>query len=154
MKIFADKIPENARCNFENGWCGWANVPGRPLNWTLYKGATPSIRTGPSYDHTYRNETGARLTYKDRAKREARYMHNNMLLSSSLSYLTGTYAYVNMASKSQFIRYGSRGTLESPLYNPTPPYSSDPESPYHHSCQVCVCNFILLLYSILLIYTR
>ncbi|XP_070151129.1 ALK tyrosine kinase receptor isoform X2 [Polyergus mexicanus] len=100
-----DKIPENARCNFENGWCGWTNVPGRPLNWTLYRGATPSIRTGPSYDHTYRNETG-------------------------------TYAYVNMASKSQFIRYGSRGTLESPLYNPTPPYSSDPKSPYRYSCQI------------------
>lgn len=54
-------MPKNARCNFENGWCGWTNVPGRPLNWTLHKGATPSIRTGPNYDHTYRNATGAQL---------------------------------------------------------------------------------------------
>ncbi|KAL6421509.1 hypothetical protein ACFW04_014280 [Cataglyphis niger] len=100
-----DKIPENAKCNFENGWCGWTNVPGRPLNWTLHRGPTPSMRTGPSYDHTYRNETG-------------------------------TYAFVNMASKSQHVGYGSRATIESPLYNPTPPYSSDPKSPYHQSCQI------------------
>lgn len=51
-------MPENTRCNFEHGWCGWRNVPGRPLNWTLNRGATPSERTGPSYDHTYRNASG------------------------------------------------------------------------------------------------
>ncbi|XP_076236265.1 anaplastic lymphoma kinase isoform X2 [Calliopsis andreniformis] len=96
------KIPENARCNFESGWCGWRNVPGRPLNWTLHRGPTPSDKTGPSYDHTYRNASG-------------------------------TYAYVNMSKR---VDYGSRGTIESPLYNPTPPYSSDPESPYYKSCQV------------------
>ncbi|XP_011256082.1 ALK tyrosine kinase receptor isoform X1 [Camponotus floridanus] len=103
-----DKIPKNARCNFENGWCGWTNVPGRPLNWTLHKGATPSVRTGPNYDHTYRNATG-------------------------------TYVYVNMATKNAFgmnIEYGSRGTIESPLYNPTPPYSNDPKSLYYQSCQI------------------
>ncbi|KYN34630.1 ALK tyrosine kinase receptor [Trachymyrmex septentrionalis] len=98
-----DKIPKNARCNFEDGWCGWVNVPERPLNWTLHKGPTPTERTGPSYDHTYRNETG-------------------------------TYAFVNMASKN--IKYGSRGTITSPLYNPTPPYASNRESPFHKSCQV------------------
>lgn len=81
-------------------------------------------------------------------------MHNNILLSSSLSYLAGTYAFVNMASKGQHVGYGSRATIESPLYNPTPPYSSDPKSPYHQSCQVCVYNFILLFYSILFIYTE
>ncbi|XP_076176518.1 anaplastic lymphoma kinase isoform X2 [Ptiloglossa arizonensis] len=97
-----DKMPENSRCNFEHGWCGWKNVPGRPLNWTLHRGATPSDKTGPSYDHTYRNASG-------------------------------TYTYVNMSKK---VEYGSRGTIESPLYNPTPPYSSDPKSRYHRSCQV------------------
>ncbi|XP_053974206.1 ALK tyrosine kinase receptor isoform X2 [Hylaeus volcanicus] len=97
-----DKMPENARCNFENGWCGWRNVAGRPLNWTLHRGATPSDKTGPSYDHTYRNASG-------------------------------TYAFVNMSKKSD---YGSRGTIESPLYNPTPPYSSDVKSRYYRSCQV------------------
>lgn len=53
-----DKVPETARCNFENGWCGWTNALGTQLNWTLHRGSTPSERTGPSYDHTYRNETG------------------------------------------------------------------------------------------------
>jgi len=57
-KNFADKIPEHARCNFQNGWCGWKNVSGRPLSWILNSGPTPSERTGPSFDHTYRNETG------------------------------------------------------------------------------------------------
>ncbi|XP_076675839.1 anaplastic lymphoma kinase isoform X2 [Andrena cerasifolii] len=97
-----DKIPENARCNFEHGWCGWRNVPGRPLNWTLHRGPTTSEKTGPSYDHTYRNAFGI-------------------------------YAYVNMSKK---VDYGSRATIESPLYNPTPLYSSDPKSRYHQSCQV------------------
>ena len=97
-----DKIPENARCNFEHGWCGWRNVPGRPLNWTLHRGPTTSEKTGPSYDHTYRN-------------------------------VFGIYAYVNMSKK---VDYGSRATIESPLYNPTPLYSSDPKSRYHQSCQV------------------
>ncbi|KAL6257987.1 hypothetical protein P5V15_011582 [Pogonomyrmex californicus] len=99
------KIPENARCNFEKGWCGWTNVPERPLNWTLHRGSTPTDRTGPHYDHTYRNETG-------------------------------TYAYVNMASKKAGVMYGSRGTISSPVYNPTPPYSSNPKSEYYQSCQI------------------
>jgi len=60
--------------------------------------------------------------------------------------------YVNMAAKNAHgvnIEYGSRGTIESPLYNPTPPYSNDPKSLYYQSCQVCVCN--LCIFSILLI---
>ncbi|XP_019886426.2 ALK tyrosine kinase receptor isoform X2 [Ooceraea biroi] len=103
-----DKIPEHARCNFQSGWCGWKNVSGRPLGWTLHSGPTPTDRTGPNLDHTYRNKTGI-------------------------------YAFVNMAQKSASganVAYGSRATLESPLYNPTPPYSSDPMSPYFHSCQI------------------
>lgn len=97
-----DKIPENARCNFEHGWCGWTNATGRPLNWTLHRGPTPSERTGPNYDHTYRNATG-------------------------------TYAYVDMSKP---VKYGSSATIESPLYNPTPPYSSDPKSRYYRSCKL------------------
>ncbi|XP_024885516.1 leukocyte tyrosine kinase receptor [Temnothorax curvispinosus] len=100
-----DKIPANAKCNFEDGWCGWTNVPGRPLNWTRHSGPTPTFRTGPNYDHTYRNATGM-------------------------------YAFVNMGFKHAAVKYGSRATMTSPLYNPTPPYSRDPNSPYYRSCQV------------------
>ncbi|XP_011304808.1 ALK tyrosine kinase receptor isoform X2 [Fopius arisanus] len=97
-----DKVPETARCNFEHGWCGWTNAPDSQLQWTLHRGSTPSERTGPSYDHTYRNETG-------------------------------TYAFVNSSRGNGL---GDRATLNSPVFNPTPPYSSDPDSPYEHSCQM------------------
>ncbi|XP_031836034.1 anaplastic lymphoma kinase isoform X3 [Nomia melanderi] len=97
-----DKIPEHARCNFEDGWCGWKNVPGKPLNWTLFRGPTPSDKTGPSFDHTYGNASG-------------------------------TYAYVNMYKR---LGLGSSSTLESPIYNPTPPYHNDEKSPYYKTCQV------------------
>ncbi|XP_043282880.1 ALK tyrosine kinase receptor isoform X2 [Venturia canescens] len=97
-----DKIPETARCNFEHGWCGWRNRTDRVLNWTLNRGESGTIGTGPSYDHTYRNETG-------------------------------TYAVVILT---RTVPYGSQGTLESPIFNPIPPYTSDPKSPYYRSCQV------------------
>lgn len=50
--------------------------------------------------------------------------------------MAGTYAFVNMASKHTAVAYGSRGTLTSPVYNPTPPYSSNPKNPFYQSCQV------------------
>lgn len=50
-------------------------------------------------------------------------------------HFTGTFAYVNMSKRAD---YGSRGTISSPLFNPTPPYSSDRTSPYFQSCQVSV----------------
>ncbi|XP_034934100.1 leukocyte tyrosine kinase receptor isoform X2 [Chelonus insularis] len=97
-----DKMPETARCNFERGWCGWTNAPNKTLKWILHHGSTPTERTGPSYDHTYRNETG-------------------------------TYAFVN---SSRAHGLGESATLNSPIFNPTPPYSADSESPYFQSCQV------------------
>ncbi|XP_066597119.1 leukocyte tyrosine kinase receptor [Prorops nasuta] len=101
-----DEIPETARCNFESGWCGWANVDGRPLEWTLRHGPAPTEITGPSYDHTYRNETG-------------------------------TYAYVEMSKrKVQRGELGDSAIMNSSIFNPTPPYSSDPNSSYFESCKI------------------
>ncbi|XP_068993762.1 ALK tyrosine kinase receptor isoform X2 [Neodiprion pinetum] len=97
-----DKVPENGKCNFEDGWCGWRNDPSLPLNWTRHRGPIPTERIGPSYDHTYRNTSG-------------------------------NYVYVNMSGS---LHYGDRARLESPVYNPTPPYSSDANNPYYKSCQV------------------
>lgn len=56
------------------------------------------------------------------------------------------------------VEYGSHGTIESPLYNPTPPYNGDPQSPYHKSCQVSCLKInyriiILLMEYNILIYT-
>ncbi|XP_031782038.1 leukocyte tyrosine kinase receptor isoform X2 [Nasonia vitripennis] len=98
-----DKVPEHAKCNFEGGWCGWSNVRGRPLNWTLHQGPMPSERMGPVADHTYRNGTG-------------------------------TYAYVDMSKTD--LQLGSRATINSPIFNPTPPYNHQPGSPYKNSCKV------------------
>lgn len=39
-------------CTFETGQCGWANTFSDNFNWTRHQGRTPSITTGPSYDHT------------------------------------------------------------------------------------------------------
>lgn len=58
MIICQDKIPEHARCNFEQDWCGWTNMTDRPLNWTRMQGPSLKEKTGPSYDHTYRNTSG------------------------------------------------------------------------------------------------
>ncbi|XP_012251030.2 ALK tyrosine kinase receptor isoform X2 [Athalia rosae] len=100
-QLECDEVPENARCNFEDGWCGWNNDPSRPLKWTRQRGPTPNERTGPSYDHTYRNASGS-------------------------------YMYVNMSGKTE---YGYGAVMASPVYNPTPPYSSNETNPYYKSCQ-------------------
>ena len=44
-------------CDFEDGLCGWDQVkfPRDVFNWTLISGRTPSVETGPSYDHTKQN---------------------------------------------------------------------------------------------------
>ncbi|KAK0161971.1 hypothetical protein PV327_008362 [Microctonus hyperodae] len=97
-----DKMPETARCNFEKGWCGWSNAPNRALKWILHQGSTTTLGTGPSYDHTYRNQTG-------------------------------TYALVILKPNHDL---GESATLNSPIFNPTPPYSSNPKSSYYRSCQV------------------
>nr|XP_006821080.1 PREDICTED: apical endosomal glycoprotein-like [Saccoglossus kowalevskii] len=45
-------------CNFESGLCGWINSLSDQFDWTLEQGSTPSIKTGPTSDHTFGNEQG------------------------------------------------------------------------------------------------
>ncbi|KAF5298515.1 hypothetical protein FQR65_LT00057 [Abscondita terminalis] len=66
-----DKIPYGARCNFEQDWCGWQNVEGKVLQWARHNGSTPTNRTGPSFDHTYKNSTG-------------KYMYVNMAMGKEI----------------------------------------------------------------------
>lgn len=48
-------------CDFEKGYCSWTNVhngKGDDFDWTIWHGTTPSVNTGPTYDHTLRNARG------------------------------------------------------------------------------------------------
>ncbi|KAF2368264.1 MAM domain [Trinorchestia longiramus] len=54
-------LPEGARCDFEQqDWCGWQNAATNAvdMDWKLHHGETDKDKTGPSFDHTYRNESG------------------------------------------------------------------------------------------------
>nr|CAD7260440.1 unnamed protein product [Timema shepardi] len=52
------KVPSTGRCDFQDGWCGWHNILLDNLQWELHSGETPNDRTGPSFDHTYKNASG------------------------------------------------------------------------------------------------
>ncbi|XP_072014869.1 MAM and LDL-receptor class A domain-containing protein 1-like [Amphiura filiformis] len=39
-------------CDFDDGRCGWVNVGGDDFDWLRFRGHTPSVGTGPTYDHT------------------------------------------------------------------------------------------------------
>lgn len=58
-----------------------------------------------------------------------------------ISLIAGTYIYVTMPASSFGDRasmFGDQAGLDSPLFNPTPPYSSDKTNPYYRSCQVSI----------------
>jgi hypothetical protein len=61
--LFADKVPVNSWCTFENGMCGWRNVNDKELMWNKHSGKTPTNLTGPSVDHTYNNSSGILFVY-------------------------------------------------------------------------------------------
>lgn len=48
----------NLNCTFEHGICGWKHVNDTKSMWILHSGKTPTTKTGPRYDHTYKNKTG------------------------------------------------------------------------------------------------
>lgn len=49
-------------CNFEQGLCDYTNIKdGDQFDWTLKKGGTSSLRTGPSNDHTLGTISGTYL---------------------------------------------------------------------------------------------
>ena len=49
-------------CTFEDpGLCGWTNMKDenmKTINWTRNNASTPSLGTGPQFDHTYGNAAG------------------------------------------------------------------------------------------------
>lgn len=54
-------MPKGSFCTFEDGLCGWTNLKEKRdshLDWTRYKGASPTANTGPSVDHTLGTDEG------------------------------------------------------------------------------------------------
>ncbi|XP_042235928.1 ALK tyrosine kinase receptor-like [Homarus americanus] len=50
--------PEGSRCDFESDWCGWKNAGDDHMDFHRHHGNTQKERTGPSNDHTYKNDSG------------------------------------------------------------------------------------------------
>ncbi|GIY01072.1 MAM and LDL-receptor class A domain-containing protein 1 [Caerostris darwini] len=59
-----DKIAESAFCTFERDLCGWNTSTSEQSQWVRRSGMSPNVRTGPSSDHTFQNDTGTYLVAK------------------------------------------------------------------------------------------
>ena len=44
--------PSPYDCNFESGICSWKHDTTGNMQWTRWQHGTPSLLTGPKYDHT------------------------------------------------------------------------------------------------------
>lgn len=105
-------MPFGARCDFENGWCGWQNSGKAIMDWQRHSGATPTEKTGPDSDHTHAaNQTG-------------HYMYVNMNQHS------------NDTEKKQMVTFASYAVMNSVIFNPPPSVHSNSSSPYRNSCMV------------------
>jgi len=58
--VFA--APTVADCNFENGFCSWKQATDDLFDWSLGKGDTQTLQTGPVNDHTLQNGELSSLT--------------------------------------------------------------------------------------------
>ena len=58
IQIIQGSCPLPGSCNFEVGLCGYTNIQGDQFDWTRAKGGTPSVMTGPTYDHTTNSPQG------------------------------------------------------------------------------------------------
>lgn len=60
LSITNGLCPPFEYCSFEKSkLCGWTNEPTKDdFDWTRARGATASVRTGPSTDHTFGTSAG------------------------------------------------------------------------------------------------
>ena len=68
--IISESPLPDANCNFEEGLCGWHNQVNDTFDWTLFRGETASIGTGPKVDHTTLTEEGFYLYIETSVPRE------------------------------------------------------------------------------------
>ncbi|XP_045115963.1 ALK tyrosine kinase receptor-like isoform X2 [Portunus trituberculatus] len=50
--------PLGSRCDFEEDWCGWKNLEDDQMDFKRHRGTTNDEHTGPSSDHTHKNDSG------------------------------------------------------------------------------------------------
>ncbi|XP_043926711.1 IgGFc-binding protein-like [Protopterus annectens] len=55
-ETFCDIDVCSLECDFDIDYCGWAQSSSDSFDWLRYKGPTPSLNTGPPYDHTSAEE--------------------------------------------------------------------------------------------------
>ncbi len=48
--------------NFEDGLGGFIQDETDDMDWSLWSSSTPSLDTGPPFDHTYGNSSGTKIT--------------------------------------------------------------------------------------------
>eukprot|EP00794_Sanderia_malayensis_P017044 gene17044-18759_t len=58
ITIHKNPCPPKGSCDFERGLCGYSNIDDDKFDWIRHSGATPSIQTGPSKDHTLGTSLG------------------------------------------------------------------------------------------------
>lgn len=54
----------NLTCNFESTNCGWKSSKVGTMPWIFGRGKSPSMYTGPEYDHTFKNMSGHYLYFE------------------------------------------------------------------------------------------
>lgn len=54
----------NLTCDFEKSGCQWLSSARGVKSWNIGKGKTPSAKTGPSFDHTFKNMSGHFLYFE------------------------------------------------------------------------------------------
>lgn len=58
IKVVPGVCPLPASCDFELNLCGWSQMRTDVFDWVTKSGDTPSIATGPHYDHTLKTASG------------------------------------------------------------------------------------------------
>ena len=51
-------ISVDTSCDFEDGLCDFVQDESDDMDWNLWSSSTPSLDTGPAFDHTYGNSSG------------------------------------------------------------------------------------------------
>lgn len=108
-----EKIPLGGKCDFESGWCGWQNSGKAIMLWERHHGPTPTEKTGPDTDHTFKHVNSS-----------GHYMFVNMN------------QHANDGEMKKLVGFASNAVMNSVVFNPPPQVHYNASSPYRNSCMV------------------